>query len=161
MKYLPIAFYLGAVVLVNILFSYVPMIATPLGLLSPVAILVGTVFIFRDYAQRATGHLVLVAMVAATIISYMMADPFVAVASALAFASSEIVDWILFTVTKKPFGERVFISSLVATPVDTVVFLLWINDLSLGTFVLMVISKMIASAVLWAMYRDREHIVTA
>jgi uncharacterized PurR-regulated membrane protein YhhQ (DUF165 family) len=152
---IPVFAYIALVVLVNVLFSVVPMIETPIGLLSPVAIIVGAVFVVRDYAQRRAQHLVIVAMLIATVISYLMADPFVAVASALAFFTSEMFDWLLYTVTKKPFHHRVLISSLFSTPVDTAVFLLWINDMSVGTFALMVASKLIAAVVIYGYYSQR------
>lgn len=145
-------FYVGLVVLVNILFSVVPMIETNIGFVSPVAVIVGLIFVARDFAQRAAGHMVIVAMLLATVISYLMADPFVAVASALAFATSEVFDWLLYTVTKKPFHQRVLISSLFSTPIDTAVFLYWIDGMSIGTFVLMVASKLIAAVAIYAWY---------
>lgn len=155
-------FYIGLVVLVNVLFSIVPMIETSIGFVSPVAVIVGLIFVARDYAQRAAGHMVIVAMLIATVISYLMADPFVAVASALAFLSSEIFDWVLYTVTKKPFHKRVLISSLFSTPVDTAVFLYWINGMSLGTFLLMVASKLIAAVVIYTWYAsDPERVAAA
>lgn len=158
------SFYVGLVVLVNILFSVVPMIETSIGFVSPVAVIVGLVFVARDFAQRASGHLVIVAMLAATVISYLMADPFVAVASALAFISSEVFDWLLYTITKKPFHKRILISSLFSTPVDTAVFLFMINGMSVGTFVLMVASKLVAAVVIYLWYAanpDRGAIATA
>lgn len=153
--------YIFGVVVVNILFSYVPMIQTSYGDFSPVAILVGFIFVIRDYAQRATGHWVLVAMAIACLASYLMADPFVALASVLAFASSEIADWLLYTVTKKPFGQRVLISSIISTPVDTVVFLGMINALTTGTVILMILSKMIAAVIIWSMYRNDRQVAPA
>lgn len=154
-------FYVGLVVLVNILFSVVPMIETSIGFVSPVAVIVGLVFVARDFAQRAAGHLVIVAMAVATVISYLMADPFVAVASALAFASSEIFDWITYTVTKRPFHKRILISSLFSTPVDTAVFLYWIDAQSAGTFVLMVASKLIAAFAIYFWYAANPSRATA
>lgn len=150
-----LAAYVGLVVLVNVLFTIVPMIATPIGLLSPVAVIVGFVFVARDYAQRAAGHFVILGMILATGVSYLMANPFIAVASALAFASSEFFDWLFYTLTKKPFHQRILISSLVSTPVDTFVFLWWINDASIGTFLLMVASKLIAAVVIHQYYAAR------
>lgn len=147
--------YVGLVVLVNYLFSVVPMIPTAWGLISPVAVIVGLVFVVRDYAQRAAGHYVIFAMLTATMISYLMADPFVATASALAFITSEVFDWLSYTVTKRKFHERLLVSSLISTPVDTFVFLYWINGMSLGTFLLMVASKLIAAVVIYALYATR------
>lgn len=146
--------YIGLVVTVNMLFSVVPMIETAVGMVSPVAVIVGAVFVARDYAQRSAQHLVLVAMLVATVISFLMADPYVAVASALAFFTSELADWALYTITKKPFHKRVLLSSLVSTPVDTAVFLYWINSMSLGTFLLMVASKLIAAVAIYGYYAN-------
>lgn len=146
--------YVLMVVLVNIGFTYVPVISTPVGLVSPMATAVGAIFVIRDFAQRRSGHYVLFAMAFAVLLSYLLADPFVAVASAMAFAAAELVDWVVYTVTKRPFRERVLISSLVSAPVDTAVFLFGISGFTIGTFVLMVLSKFIAAAVVWFLYRQ-------
>lgn len=141
--------YVLSILLVNIGFSYVPMIETSIGMLSPMAVVVGSIFVLRDYAQRAVGHRVLFGMAIGAVLSWWFADPFVALASVVAFIASEMTDWGLYTVTKKPFYQRVWISSLVSTPVDTLVFLFLIDQYSTGTFVLMVISKLIAAAVIY------------
>lgn len=148
--------YIALVVIVNILFSYVPMLATPLGLVSPVAFIVGAVFVVRDFAQRQAGHFILLAMVIATVISYLMADPFVAVASALAFVTSEIFDYASYSLTKKEFHKRILISSIVSTPVDTFIFLYWINGFTAGTFALMIASKLVAAVGIYAYYALRD-----
>lgn len=148
--------YVTTVVLVNLGFSYVPMVDTGFGLFSPMAVVVGAVFVIRDFAQRGSGHLVLIAMAAATLLSYLLADPYVAIASAAAFAASEIADYLIYTLTKKPFHQRVLISSLVSTPVDTAVFLFGINGFTIGTFVLMVLSKLIAAMIIWTTYRNNK-----
>lgn len=141
--------YVASVVLVNIGFSYVHPIPTSLGLFSPMALVVGGIFIIRDYAQRASGHFVLVGMLVATVISYLFADPSVAIASACAFAASELIDWVVYSTVKRPFHQRVVISSLFSVPVDTAVFLFGIGFMHTGTFVLMVLSKLVALAVIW------------
>ena len=145
--------YVALIVLVNLGFSYVPMIATPIGLVSPMAIVVGGVFVLRDFAQRHIGHSVMFFMVAGLVLSFVMADPFVATASAVAFAISEGTDWLLYTITKRPFKDRVLLSSAIATPVDTAVFLGLISGLTVGTFCLMVVSKMVAAFAVWFYYR--------
>ena len=158
-SYLFLALYVGSVVLVNILFSYVPMIEVPaIGLLSPVAILVGFTFILRDYAQRTAGHFVLVAMALGTLISFLMADPFVATASAIAFASSEIADYLVYTATKRPFRERVALSSLISAPIDTVVFLYLIGAFTWGTVALMILAKLVAVLIIWNTHKEAESI---
>lgn len=143
------AAYILAILIVNILFSYVPLVPTAIGLLSPVAFLVGGIFVLRDFAQRAIGHHVVWGIVIGAGLSWWLADPFVAVASVLAFTTSEVADWILYTITKKPFYKRVWISSLLSTPIDTGVFLYWIDQMHVGTFLLMIASKLVAAAIIW------------
>lgn len=156
---LPVFGYIAAVVLLNIGFSYVPLIETPVGMLSPMAVLAGAVFVVRDFAQRKAGHYVLVAMAVATILSYLLADPYVATVSAIAFAISEIADYLIYSLTRKPFHERILISSFISTPVDTAVFLLGIEHFTLGTFILMVAAKLIAAFFVWGSYKARNRYV--
>lgn len=114
--------YILVIVFVNIGFSALPLIDLGFGLFAPMSIMAGAVFVARDYAQRAVGDVVLIAMFAGCALSYLMADPNVAIASAVSFAFSEFIDWIIFSVTKRPFHKRVMISSLISTPIDTGVF---------------------------------------
>lgn len=137
--------YIAAIYFVNWGFSFVPPVDLGFGSFSPMAIVVGAIFVIRDYAQRSVGHWVLLAMVIGCIISYLMADPFVAIASAASFCISELVDWLNYTLLKKPFYERVLISSIIATPVDTAVFLFLIDLAESLTFVMMVVCKLIAA----------------
>lgn len=155
MRYGYLLAYVASILVLNIGFSYVPMIDLGFGLLSPMALLAGAVFVLRDFAQRQVGHYVLYGMAAGAILSYLLADPFVASASVVAFVLAELVDWAIYTVTKKPFRERVLISSLISTPVDTLVFLFIITGLTTGTFVLMVLSKMVAAVAVWWWYKER------
>lgn len=150
-----IVLYMGAILVLNIGFSYVPMVDVGFGLFSPMAILAGAVFVLRDYAQRAHGHYVLFGMAGGAALSFLLADPYVATASVAAFVIAELADYVLYTVTKKPFKDRVLISSLVSTPVDTLVFLFVISGLTAGTFGLMVLSKMLAAVVVWVYYSQR------
>ncbi len=116
---------------------------------------VGLVFVVRDYAQRAVGHGVLPAMGVGIALSYVLADPYVALASACAFAISEIVDWLVYSaMPDRPFGERVIISSAAGTPIDSAVFLAMIGHLSLIGVLVMTASKMIAAlAIYWSSRR--------
>lgn len=152
---LAVFFYVASVVLLNIGFAYVPMIDFGFGMFSPMAIVAGMVFVIRDFAQRKAGHYVLVAMVVAFILSYLLANPYVALASAAAFAVAEFADYLVYTFSKMPFHQRVLFSSVISTPVDTVVFLLGINSFTVGTFVLMVLSKLVAAVAIWAYYRNK------
>lgn len=154
---LPVALYIVTVVVCNAFYHYMPTIDLgPLGATEAGAILFGCVFIFRDYVQRAVGHYVILCMLLAAVLSFYFADPYVAVASVLAFGVSEVVDWLLFTVSKKKFHQRVLLSSLLATPLDTTVFLLYLDDMTPGTFLLGFLSKMIVVTGLYIWYEARE-----
>lgn len=141
--------YIATILATNIGFAYIPPIDLGFGLFSPMAICAGAVFVARDFAQRAVGHWVFPAMLLGCVISYVMADPFVALASMLSFAVSEFTDWAVYTKTKRPFHKRVLISSAIATPIDTFIFLTMIGILSEVTFVLMVASKILTSIGVW------------
>lgn len=148
--------YVIAILVLNLGFSYVPMVDLGFGLFSPMAILAGAIFVLRDYAQKQSGHYVLLGMAAGAALSFALADPFVALASVAAFLISELADYALYTLTKKPFAQRVLISSLVSTPIDTAVFLYMINGMTVGTFLLMVGAKLVAAVFIWAAYRADE-----
>jgi Uncharacterized ACR, YhhQ family COG1738. len=146
--------YLASIVAVNFAFSYLPMIQLPLDQAIPVGtLLVGFIFVLRDYAQREIGLRIYLAMLLGVIVSYVMADPFVAVASAVAFGVSELVDALIFTVTKKPMRERILISSAASTPIDSAIFLLMIGVFNWFGFLVMVIVKMFAALVVWRILR--------
>ena len=141
--------YVLSIVLVNIGFVFI----TPIPLLGemfpPMSLIVGAIFILRDFAQREIGHRVLGAMAVGAILSYFMADPFIAIASVVAFFISEIVDWAVYTYTKKPLGQRILLSSAIGTPIDSAVFLLILGFFSPLGFLLMTVAKMIAAIVIW------------
>ena len=120
------------------------------------SLVVGFIFVARDFAQRELGHKVIVAMLFAALLSYYMADPFVALASLAAFLISEFADWALYSFTGKPFSQRVLISSAVSTPLDSVVFLGIISHLSFVGVVAMTISKMVGALLVWWLVRRRE-----
>lgn len=144
-KYKYLLLYILCIYLVNLGFSLVPPVNLGFGLFSPMALVVGLIFVIRDYAQRSVGHLVLLGMLIGCLISYLMADPFVAVASAASFLVSEMVDWWYYTISKKQFYQRVLISSLIATPIDTAVFLFLLDMNQPLTFIMMVVCKLVAA----------------
>lgn len=149
--------YVAGVVIVNLGFSYLPLFHTPLGTFAPMAIVVGGIFVLRDYAQRSAGHGVLAAMAVGVLLSYLLAAPYVALASAAAFAVSELVDWLVYTRRKDlPFASRVLLSSIVATPVDSLIFLVGIGGFNFSTFVIMVTSKLLVAFALYYRHWGRE-----
>ena len=124
-------------------------------LFPPLSLVVGLVFVVRDFSQREIGHKVIIAMLIAGALSWLMADPFVALASVTAFLVSEFADWGVYTWTKKPFAQRILISSVISTPLDSGIFLAIIGHFSLLNTVLMTLAKMVGALVVWWMIQRR------
>lgn len=83
--------YMALIVGVNWGFAVTPLIALPNGeMWPPMSLVVGFIFVVRDYAQRRVGHKVLWAMLVGCVVSWYMATPQLAVASAAAFAVGEL-----------------------------------------------------------------------
>lgn len=151
------ALYVVLIVLVNWSFTVVPLVDMPGGeKWPPISLVVGFIFVARDFAQREIGHRVIIAMLIAAVLSYVMASPYVAVASLSAFLISEFADWAVYSFTGRPFSQRVLISSAIGTPLDSVVFLWAINHLSVSGVVAMTASKMLGALIVWRMMRRRE-----
>ena len=149
--------YVGLIVLVNLGFSVAPLVDIPGGeKWPPMSLVVGSIFVARDFAQREIGHRVIIAMLIAAALSYVMADPFVAVASLAAFLISEFADWAVYSFTGWSFRQRVLISSAAGTPVDSIVFLGIIGHLSVIGALAMTGSKMLGALLVWWLIRRRE-----
>ena len=150
------AIYIGLIVLVNWLFIVVQPVDMGGGeMWPPVALVVGLIFIARDFAQRVIGHWVLAAMLVAGALSYFLADPFVAYASVAAFAISELADWLVYSFTKRSFAQRILFSSVLATPLDTIVFLGIMGWLSAPAVLAMTASKLAGALIVWYLVRNR------
>ena len=140
--------YIATVVAINMAFAYIPPVVLFDGTIFTVgSVIAGLVFVARDFAQREVGHkVVLLLMAAAGLLSYLLADPFVAIASITAFAISELSDYIVYSKYKGDFNKRVVVSSLVSVPIDTAVFLAIISHLSALSFAVMCVSKLLVVA---------------
>ncbi|HEC90167.1 MAG TPA: hypothetical protein ENI55_00725 [Alphaproteobacteria bacterium] len=157
MKYKLSIIYMALIVAVNVGFVATPMVALPGGALwPPMSLVVGFVFVARDFAQREAGHRVLLFMLAGAVLSYLMASPLVAAASTAAFLVGEGVDWGVYTVTKRPFSERILYSSLLGAPLDSIVFLAALGHLSASGVVAMTLSKFFGAVAVWWIVRKRE-----
>jgi len=152
-----IGLYILFIVLVNYAFDVVPLFSLPGGeLWSPVSLIVGLVFVLRDYAQRAVGHLVLPAMLLGGGISWFMATPAIALASVCAFFTGELIDWAVYTFTGRSFSQRILLSSALSTPVDSAVFLSMVGLFSVSSALIMTLSKMVGAVVVFYLVRRRE-----
>ncbi len=96
---------------------------------NPVTIVTGLVLVFRDFAQREVSHEVLIAMAIGLGLTYVTSGGYLALASGLAFAISELVDWAMFTFTKYRLSTRVLFSSALAAPIDTSTFLFFADKM--------------------------------
>ena len=139
--------------------------------LHPMTMVTGMVFVVRDFVQREMGHRVLIVMAMAVAWSFYYAWPVIALASGVAFAISEGVDWLLFTFTKYRLSTRILLSSALAAPVDTTVFLYGAdlakqielgmdpgNSLHMWNWIVFVIGKMVGAVVVSAVIRRRENL---
>lgn len=119
-----------------------------LGLLPAGLVWAGLAFVLRDVAQVAAGKVaVLCAIAVGCLLAWWIASPALALASAAAFAGSELVDFAVYT----PFAERrwtfaVLASSIVGACVDSVLFLWLAFDTTQGWWQLAVAKCLIVAA---------------
>jgi uncharacterized PurR-regulated membrane protein YhhQ (DUF165 family) len=150
-----VAVYVASIVIVNWLFTAIAPWPTPFGDLYLANIVVGAVFVLRDYAQREVGHYVLGFTALAGAITYVMVDPAIAIASVSAFMLSEMADWSVYSFTRKPIQERILISSLFAVPLDTLTFQYLADYLTPAAFTTEVLSKALGVFAVWYLLRLR------
>lgn len=143
------AAYFAVILLSNLLMVWLPMMPVAGTSIPPAILVFGLVFILRDLAQRAVGHLILPVMAAAALATYGLAGPAIAAASVTAFVISEIADWAVFTATRRPLKQRILLSSLVAVPVDTAVFFLALGILDPHSLAVGVVAKLLATFLIW------------
>ncbi len=155
------ASYIASILAVNWLFAPEQIIpgvtiwATPWGDIFLANLVVGAVFVLRDYAQREIGHRILLATLLAGGLTYLMVDPVIAIASLIAFAASETADWGVFSFWKKSLQQRILVSSLIAVPLDTFLFQYLAGYLSPAAFTMEVASKAVGVFIVWQLLKLR------
>lgn len=154
--------YVLLIPLVNWSFAHVPTVPMPDGgAWSPMAIVTGLILVVRDFAQREVGHYIFMPLLVGVALSFFMAPPAIALASAAAFAVSETTDWLLFTTLKRPFSDRVMVSSLISAPLDSTVFW-WLASLAVpgiftwSTLLTAIASKLAGAYVVFRVLKQRE-----
>ena len=153
--------YVALIPFINWSFTWAPLWdVLPGWAFNPVTIVTGLVLVVRDFAQREVGHYVLVAMAIALVLTAMAAGPELALASGGAFAIAELVDWALFTFTKYKLSTRVLLSSAIAAPLDTTIFLYGAELIRDGmltgpNITMSIIGKMAGAIVIWWFIRKR------
>jgi uncharacterized PurR-regulated membrane protein YhhQ (DUF165 family) len=148
--------YIVSIVLVNWLFVVVAPWPTVFGDLYLANLVVGFVFVLRDYGQRQVGHKILLATLVAGIITFFMVDKAIALASITAFILSEMTDWAIYSFTKRPLQQRILLSSLVAVPLDTLAFQYLANYLTPAAFTTEVLSKALGVFIVWYLLKLRS-----
>lgn len=126
-----------------------------MGTLYLANVIVGFVFVLRDYAQREIGHKVLLATALAGLPVWWLAGPGLAIASLTAFILSETTDWAVYSFTRRPLQERILVSSLLSVPVDTLVFQHLAGYLTPAAFLTEVLSKAVGVAAVWWLLKLR------
>ena len=119
--------YIATIVGANLITATFGLVPIGFGLMVTAGtFMAGAALIVRDLLQdHASRTWMLCAIAVGAVASALTANTALAVASGIAFAVSELVDWGVFT----PLRERglvasgVVVSSLVASPIDTVLFL--------------------------------------
>lgn len=126
MKYLALAAYVATIVAANRMTSTYGLVPIGFGLMVTAGTFAaGFALISRDWVQVAWGRAVTLGAIAIGAgISAFTSNPALAVASGAAFLVSELVDLGVFTpIRDKSLALAVVVSSVVAAPVDTVLFL--------------------------------------
>lgn len=148
--------YISAIVILNMAVVYLPMIAAFGQRMSPADILVGIIYLGRDFAQQELRHYIFLAMLVGAVLSYVLATPTIALASMSAFIVGELIDWALFTFTRRPLSQRLVLSAVVSSPFDSAVFLGVIGRLTPLPFFIMTFSKIMGVMLLWALWYARR-----
>lgn len=156
MKIIATFFYIAFIIVLNWMFAVLPHVSLFGGSLSPADVMVGFVYLLRDFAQREIRHYVIVAMVVGSVISYFMANPAIALASVSAFVVGEMIDWAVFTWTKRPLSKRLLFSASLSAPFDSAVFLYMIARLDWLSLTVMTLGKLAGVLLLWKCYLMRH-----
>ena len=156
MRYMCTFLYILLIILINNIFTYAPALMVMGAPFSCADTAVGTVYIMRDFAQRELGHKVIYAMLLGCVLSYFLADKTVALASVVSFFVGELIDWSIFTYTKKPLSQRLLSSSLICAPIDSIVFLYMVGQLNWVGLIVLTLSKALGIYAVWFTWRYKS-----
>lgn len=155
-KLLATSCYILFIIILNCLMTKLPHVAAFGESFSPADMLLGIIYIVRDFAQREIKHYVIIAMLVGGLISYVFADKTIAVASVAAFFVGETIDWLIYTFTKRPLSKRLLWSATLSSPVDSFVFLYFVQRLFLLPLLMMTFAKVLGVFLLWGSWKLRE-----
>lgn len=123
-----VAAFLGCILAANYATSEFGMAPVAFGLTATAGTyLAGATFVLRDSVQDTYGKRWAVALIAlGAVLSFLVADPFIALASGVAFLVAELSDLAVYTpLRKRGYIRAAVASNIVGSFLDTVLFL-WI-----------------------------------
>jgi queuosine precursor transporter len=118
--------FLGCILAANVITTRLGMVPVGFGLVATAGTyFAGLTFVLRDALQDVAGKRWTLAVIGAgAVLSFAVADPFIALASAVAFALAELADLAVYTpLRKRGYVRAAVASNIVGAFVDTVVFL--------------------------------------
>ncbi|HSW70746.1 MAG TPA: VUT family protein [Gammaproteobacteria bacterium] len=148
--------YIILIVMINSIFVYAPYISIHGSLISSGDLVVGAVYILRDFVQREIKHYVILAMLLGCFFSYALAEKQIAIASLSAFFIGEFIDWAIYSFTQKPLSQRLLLSSGVSAPIDSAIFLYLTNMLNPVGLLALTLGKFSGIIVVWFSWRLRN-----
>lgn len=130
-----IAAYLACILDANWAIQSYGIVPVGLGQLAPAGVyFVGPALVLRDLVQWSAGKAAaLAALATGALVSYTIADPHIATASAAAFGLSELADFALFTWIAPRWSSAVLAGGIAGALLDSAVFL----QLAFGSLALM------------------------
>ncbi|KAB2587487.1 VUT family protein [Streptomyces arboris] len=105
--------YIATIPAANLAVSHFGVVPVGFGYTAPAGVyMVGLALVLRDLAREAAGRsAVLTAIAIGTLLSYLLADPNLATASAIAFAVAEIMDFAVY----EPLRQRGLLLAMLAS----------------------------------------------
>ncbi|MFB8136311.1 VUT family protein [Streptomyces mirabilis] len=125
--------YIATIPAANLAVTHFGAVPVGLGYVAPAGVyLVGLALVLRDLAREAVGRgAVLAAIAIGTVLSYLLADPRLAAASAVAFAVAETMDFVVYEpLRKRGLLVAILASNAVGLLADSLLFL----RLAFGSF---------------------------
>jgi uncharacterized PurR-regulated membrane protein YhhQ (DUF165 family) len=118
------AFYLGSIILGNILVHNLGLVKL-FGLTFPAgAVAIGLTFSARDFVQERYGKFGCWGWMLTASLITLAFNRQLALASVCAFMLAEFSDWLIYTGVRGSFEKRLILSNLISTPLDSLVFVL-------------------------------------
>jgi len=121
-----LAAYIATIPAANLAVTHFGAVPVGFGYVAPAGVyLVGLTLVLRDLAREAAGRgSVLAAIAIGTVLSYLLADPSLAMASTIAFAVAELMDFAVY----EPLRQRgllvaMFVSNAIGLLADSLLFL--------------------------------------